>query len=486
MNRETLLYEIGSKGRTGYSLPEFTYDKKIEEMVPQSMIRKSTPELPEVSELDVVRHFTNLSRKNFGVDTHFYPLGSCTMKYNPKVTEVIASLPGLQHVHPYQPEKTTQGMLKIYYEMEQYLSEICGMDAFTLQPAAGAHGEFLGMLLASAYFKSKKEKRTKVIIPDSAHGTNPSSAHIAGFDVITIKSNEAGEVDPNELKKVLSNDVAALMMTNPNTLGLFERKVSEIADLVHSHGALLYYDGANLNPLMGITNPGLMGFDIVHVNLHKTFSTPHGGGGPGSGPVGVKKFLEPFLPVPRVTVRDGVYSLKYNIPQSIGRIKAFYGNSSVVVKAYAYIKALGAKGLKDVALYSILNANYIKEKLKDTYFVPYERTCMHEFVCTSKKQLEKNIHTVDIAKALIDRGIHPPTIYFPLIVPEAMMIEPTETESKETLDTFIAVMKEIDECVKSDPESIKNAPTTTPVGRLDEVKAAREPNLCYGVNRKYS
>jgi glycine dehydrogenase subunit 2 len=479
MGKEPLIFNKGSQGRKGYSLPSFDCGKQPAELLPQGLLRTKEPCLPEASELDVVRHFLNLSRKNFSVDTNFYPLGSCTMKYNPKVCEEAVKFPGFQKIHPYQPEDRAQGILKVIYDMERYLSEICGMDAFTLQPAAGAHGEFLGLLLISAYFKDRKEKRSKVIVPDSSHGTNPSSAHIAGFEVVSIKSNSNGEVDIDELNKVLDNDTAALMMTNPNTLGLFERKIVEIADTVHKHGALLYYDGANLNPLLGLARPGDMGFDVIHVNLHKTFATPHGGGGPGSGPVGVKKILEPFLPVPRVEEKEGTYSLRYKEPKSIGKVKAFYGNIAVILRAYAYIKALGAEGLKDVALYSILNANYLKELLKASYHLPYDRTCMHEFVLSSAKQLDHGVHALDIAKALIDKGIHPPTIYFPLIVPEAIMVEPTETESKETLDTFAAVMKEIAEKAVVNPEEIKNAPVTTPITRLDEVKAAREPNLCY-------
>jgi len=479
MNEEKLIFEIGSPGRAGYSLPSCEGSPAPESVIPKGYLRAAAPALPEASELDVVRHFTNLSRKNFGVDTNFYPLGSCTMKYNPKVCEEAAKIPGFLKAHPYQPEELSQGLLQIFHETEQYLCEICGMDAFSLQPAAGAHGEFLGLLLISAYFRDRREKRSKVIVPDSSHGTNPSSAHIAGFSVVTIKSNADGEVDLAELEKALDDDTAALMMTNPNTLGLFERKIVEIAEMVHKRGALLYYDGANLNPLLGLARPGDMGFDVIHVNLHKTFATPHGGGGPGSGPVGVKKALEPFLPVPRIRKNDDSYRFDGKLPKSVGRVRSFYGNAGVILRAYAYIRALGAEGLKKVALYSILNANYIKEQLKNDYHLPYDRTCMHEFVFSSAKQLDREVHAVDVAKALIDMGIHPPTIYFPLIVPEAIMIEPTETESKETLDRFIAAMREIAAKAKSDPASLKAAPVTTPVTRLDEVKAAREPNLCY-------
>ncbi|MFQ6042877.1 MAG: aminomethyl-transferring glycine dehydrogenase subunit GcvPB [Candidatus Poribacteria bacterium] len=483
---ESLIFELSSPGRRGYSLPKCDVpEKRLDELIPKEFLRENEPNLPEVSELDVVRHFTGLSRLNYGVDTNFYPLGSCTMKYNPKVNEEIADLAGFSRLHPYQPEELTQGMLQLMYELERWLSEICGMAGFSLQPAAGAHGELLGLMIIHAYHESQGQKKERVLTPDSAHGTNPASAARCGYKVERVKSNENGEVDIDSLKAAISDDVAALMLTNPNTLGLFETQVIQMAEIVHEAGGLLYYDGANANAILGICRPGDMGFDAVHLNLHKTFSTPHGGGGPGAGPVGVCEKLLPFLPVP-IIVKDAIkkggdiYRLNYDLPQSVGKIRAFYGNIGVLVKAYAYIGAHGADGLYQVSENAILNANYMMTKLKRYYNLPYDRTCMHEFVLSADKQKKQNdVRALDIAKRLLDYGYHAPTVYFPLIVPEALMIEPTETESKETLDGFVEKMIEIAQASESNPDAVKESPKSTPVGRLDEVTAARKPNLKY-------
>jgi len=408
------------------------------------------------------------------VDSGFYPLGSCTMKYNPKVNENIASLAGFLNIHPLQPEETVQGALELLYKTDKMLSEVTGMERFSLQPAAGAHGEITGLMIIKAYHASRgDEKRGKILVPDSAHGTNPASAKMAGFDVVEVKSDSSGLVDIDSLKGLLSNETAGLMLTNPNTLGLFEKNIVRIADMVHKAGGLLYYDGANANAILGIVRPGDMGFDVVHLNLHKTFSTPHGGGGPGSGPVGVKGSLVPFLPVPVIEYEGGMYFADYDRQFSIGRIKAFYGNFTVLVKTFAYIISLGAQGLREVSEAAVLNANYLLRKLKNFYYLPYEGNCMHEFVISAQKQKERGVSALDIAKRLLDFGFHPPTIYFPLIVKEAMMIEPTETESRETLDEFIDAMRKIANEAEQKPEKVKNAPYTTPVLRLDEVKAAR-------------
>lgn len=479
MKEKALIFEISRPGRKGYSLPKCDVPTgNIEDMIPEEFLRSSAPELPEVSELDAVRHFTQLSQRNHGVDSGFYPLGSCTMKYNPKVNEAVSRMDGFIKTHPYQPEDTVQGSLELMYSMDQMLSEITGMERVSLQPAAGAHGEMTGLMIIKAYHRHRGDhKRTKMIIPDAAHGTNPASAAVAGFDVIEVKSDARGGVDLEALKALMSDEVAGLMLTNPNTLGLFEENITEIADIVHRAGGLLYYDGANANAILGITRPGDMGFDVVHLNLHKTFSTPHGGGGPGSGPVGVKKELVPFLPNPVVEYEDGRYILDYDRPLSIGKVKAFYGNFNVVVKAFAYILSMGAEGLKQVSEAAVLNANYIAQKLKDRYLLPYDRICMHECVLSGQNHKKKGVSTLDIAKRLLDFGYHPPTIYFPLIVHEALMIEPTESESKETLDEFIRVLRQIDEEVDTDPETVKAAPHTTAVARLDEALAARSPVL---------
>ncbi len=478
---EKLIFEVSKKGRKAYTLPKNDVEEKeLTELVPQGMLREKL-NLPEVTEVDTVRHFTNLSTKNYGVDTGFYPLGSCTMKYNPKINEDMAALKGFTDLHPLQNPLTTQGALALMHDMEGMLGEVAGMDGFTLQPAAGAHGELTGLMIIKAYHENKKDfKRTKIIVPDSAHGTNPATAQLCGFDIVEIKSNEDGSVSLEELRSVLSDEIAGLMLTNPSTLGLFESNIKEIADLVHDAGGLLYYDGANMNAIMGISRPGDMGFDVIHFNIHKTFSTPHGGGGPGSGPVGVKKDLIPFLPVPIIQYDEALelYKLDYSKPLSIGKVKSFYGNFQVIVKAYTYIKMMGRNGLKKASEIAVLNANYIKEELKDTYYLPIDKVCMHEFVFSGIKD-NHEVSTLDIAKRLLDYGYHPPTVYFPLIIKEAIMIEPTETESKEEMDGFIEAMRKIAIEAKENPEILKSAPHTTVVGRIDEVKAARDLILKY-------
>jgi glycine dehydrogenase subunit 2 len=478
--QDKLIFERSREGRRGFRVPDADVpEKKLSELVDSKFLRKVETRLPEVSEVDVIRHYTRLSQKNYAVDLGFYPLGSCTMKYNPKINEAVAALQGFSAVHPLQPEKTAQGILELMYDLTDSLCKITGMDWGTLQPFAGAHGEFTGMKFFKAYFDKRGEtQRTKVLVPDSAHGTNPASAHIAGFDVVEIKSDERGMVSLKELEAHLDENLAGIMLTNPNTLGIYEQDIAEIADRVHKAGGLLYYDGANLNAIMGKSRPGDMGFDVVHLNLHKTFSTPHGGGGPGSGAVMVKSRLEPFLPAPTVRRKDGSFFLDYDIPDSMGRISGFYGNISVLVKAYTYILTMGSDGLKRASELAVLNANYIKEKLKDRYFLPYDRVCKHEFVFSAEKMKERyGVTAMDVAKALLEFGIHAPTIYFPLIVHEAMMIEPTETESKESLDNFIEVMEGIAELAKKDPEKLHAMPLSTPVRRVDQVLAAKEPVL---------
>jgi len=447
------------------------------------LLRDSPAGLPELSELDVVRHFTELSRRNFGVDTNFYPLGSCTMKYNPKVCERIASYPGFAHLHPLLPQlrmggMLTQGALRVIYETDLLLREITGMAGFTMQPMAGAHGELTGMMITAAWHRDRGNKKTTILIPDSGHGTNPASAAIAGYNIVPIPSNKKGVVDMDAFRRSLNDEVAGVMLTCPNTLGLFEPNIREICDLVHGVDGLVYYDGANLNAIVGKARPGDFGFDIVHLNLHKTFATPHGGGGPGAGPVGVTEKLLPYLPVSVVVKRnDGTYALEYDRPKSIGYIAPFYGNFAVILRAYVYILMLGKEGLKRVAENAVLNANYVKEKLKGHYDLAVDAVCKHECVFSASRQAENGVHAIDIAKALIDRGFHPPTVYFPTIVKEAIMIEPTETESRETLDAFIDAMIEIAELAKTDPEKIKSAPTTTPVCRPDETAAAKNLNI---------
>ncbi|MCH7590271.1 aminomethyl-transferring glycine dehydrogenase subunit GcvPB [PVC group bacterium] len=485
MNKKTTesIYKKSVPGRCGVTLPKS--DVPSEGAIPPELLRKTPADLPEVSELDVVRHFTELSTKNFSVDGNFYPLGSCTMKYNPKITEKIASLEGFANLHPLLPQlrqggMLTQGALQVLFETQEVLSEITGMDAFTTQPMAGAHGELTGIMIISAYHRAKGHKRRYVIIPDSAHGTNPATAAIAGYEVITVPSDQQGTIDLEKLKNVLNEDVAALMLTAPNTLGIFNSRIAHIAELAHNVGALIYYDGANMNAILGKARPGDLGFDVVHLNLHKTFSTPHGGGGPGSGPVGVKEALKPYLPISVVEKRDdGTYTLNYDLPDSIGYIAPFYGNFGMILRAYAYIRLLGKEGLKKTSEMAVLNANYIMKRLKPYYTVPYGRTCMHECVLSAQEQAKNHVRALDIAKILLDRGIHAPTVYFPLIVKEAMMIEPTETESLDTLDRFCEIMIELSELAKTDPSRFHEAPLDMPVRRLNEVKAAKDMNLVY-------
>ena len=454
-------------------------DKKLNlDFLPSEFVRTGEIGLPQLSELDVMRHYKELSDRNFCIEKGFYPLGSCTMKYNPKVNEMLASLEGF-NIHPSVDDDMAQGSLELMYKLQQALLEVTGMDAITLQPSAGAHGEMTGMMIIKKYFDTIGEKRTKVIIPDSAHGTNPASAKMSGFEIVEIKSNEKGQVDIDALKSVLGPDVAAIMLTNPNTLGIFEEKVEEISKIMHENGSLLYYDGANFNAIMGYTNPKLMGFDVVHLNLHKTFATPHGGGGPGAGPVGVVEKLRDYLPAPVIEFDGEKYYRNYNIKHSIGSVKDFCGNFSVLVKAYAYILMMG-KNLKKASENAVLNANYLKEKLKKYYELPYDEPCMHEFVITGEKQKHENgVSTLNIAKAMMDGNAHPPTVYFPLIVHEAMMIEPTESENKEVLDKFVELMIKIANECKTNPEKMLTAPHTTPVKKIDEVTAARHPDLKY-------
>jgi glycine dehydrogenase subunit 2 len=468
-----LIFECSVAGRRAYNLPRA--DVPSYEL-PQNLVRSEAAELPEVSEPDVIRHYTNLSQKNYAVDLGIYPLGSCTMKYNPKINEEAARMPGFAEIHPLQPVETVQGALQLMWELENMLCEITGMSAFSLQPSAGAQGEALGLMIIKAYHQYRGEdKRKKIIVPDSAHGTNPASASMVGMDVIEVKSNKEGSVDLDALKAVMNDEVAGLMLTNPSTLGLFETNILEIADIIHEAGGLLYYDGANANAIMGITRPGDMGFDVLHLNLHKTFSTPHGGGGPGAGPVGVAAHLADFLPIPVIVKKQGLYDLEYDRPMSVGKLKSFYGNFGVLVRAYAYIKTMGAEGLKRVSELAVLNANYMKEELKEYYELPYEQTCMHEFVLGRLKINPYGITTKQIAKRLLDFGLHPPTIYFPLIVSEAMMIEPTETESLESMEEYISALIQIAKEAVENPQIIKTAPHNTPVKLLDEVAAARNP-----------
>lgn len=476
-----LIFERSQSGRIGYSLPELDVPEvDLSAELDVAYIRQNDAELPEVDELNIMRHYTGLSKRNHGVDSGFYPLGSCTMKYNPKVNEDIARLAGFTHIHPYQDIETVQGAMELLYNLQTSLAEITGMHEVTLQPAAGAHGEWTGLMMIRAFHEANGDtQRTKVIVPDSAHGTNPASATVAGFEAITVQSDERGLVDLEDLKRVVGNDTAALMLTNPNTLGLFEEHILELAEIVHEAGGKVYYDGANLNAILGYARPGDMGFDVVHLNLHKTFTGPHGGGGPGSGPVGVTAELAPFLPKPILTKKDDLYFFDYNRPQSIGRVKPYYGNFGINVRAYTYIRTMGPEGLRRVSEYAVLNANYMMRKLEGEFDLPFKQHCKHEFVLSGKRQKKLGVRTLDMAKRLLDFGYHPPTIYFPLIVEEAMMIEPTETESKETLDEFIDVMLRISQEAKDDPEVVQEAPHTTVVKRLDETTAARNPILRY-------
>ncbi len=474
LEKQPLIFELGKPGRKAIDLPKLDVPE-ADNLVPLKYARTQKAALPELSQLELMRHYTQLSNRNFGVDTGFYPLGSCTMKYNPKINEDISRYPGLSLLHPLQEQGTVQGALEILYKCEQALAEISGMKAVTMQPAAGAHGELTGLKLIRAYHRDRNDlARTKVIVPDSAHGTNPASAAVCGMEAVEIKSEADGSIDWAALKAAVGPDTAALMLTNPSTLGLFENKIEAIAKIVHDAGGLLYYDGANSNAIMGIVRPGDMGFDVVHLNLHKTFSTPHGGGGPGSGPVGVKEDLVKFLPNPRVQCNAGVYSWLTS-EKSIGKMQAFHGNFGIIIRAYAYILSMGGEGLRRSSEDAVLNANYCKKMLEGAYDSPFDRFCMHECVLTSLKQKPYGIHTLDIAKRLLDYGYHPPTIYFPLIVEEAIMIEPTESESKETLDGFIDAMKKIAEEAETNPELVHSAPHNTIVSRLDETLAARNP-----------
>ena len=485
-----LIFELSREGRVGYQLPEPVADGKgISESLPAALVRDEAEPLclPQADEQTVARHYTNMSNNNFGVDTGFYPLGSCTMKYNPKINEEVAALPAFATLHPAQPEATVQGALQLYWEEQRMLSEVAGLSEFTLNPYAGAHGELTGLMTIRAYHRSRgDEKRTKIIVPDSAHGTNPASAAVCGLQIVEVKSTERGTVDLEALKPLLGDDIAGMMMTNPNTLGIFETEIPEIARLVHECGGLMYYDGANLNPMLGVCRPGDMGFDVMHINLHKTFSTPHGGGGPGDGPVGVRKGLEQFLPDPHVVRReDGTFALECR-DGSLGSVSTFLGNYGIIVRAYAYLLALGRDGLAQAGPLSVLNANYIKDQLKSHYLLPIDGLCKHEFVFDGLRPEyggdhhdDSHVTTLDVAKRLLDLGFHAPTIYFPLLFHEALMIEPTETESKDTLDSFIAAMKQIAEEAKSDPQSVKAAPHHTPVRRLDDVKAVKDAIFTY-------
>ena len=475
---DKLVFELSSPGRVGFSLPESDVPvKPVAELVPKQFLRTTAPALPEVSEFDVVRHYSRLSRMNYGVDTHFYPLGSCTMKYNPKINEDMARLAGFARLHPLVRDEDAQGALQLMYDLGRMLAEIAGMDAVSLQPAAGAQGEFAGVLMIRAYHQSRGEQRTKVLIPDSAHGTNPASTAIAGYEVVEIKSLPNGEVDLESLARAVGSDVAAFMITVPNTLGMFEPRIMDITEICHARGVQVYMDGANLNAILGITRPGDLGFDVCHFNLHKTFTTPHGGGGPGAGPVGIKSHLEPFLPAP-VVVKDGdAYALEWKRPKSIGKLQAFWGNVGMLVRAYTYIRTMGADGLRSVSDNAVLNANYIMKRLEADYDVSVPGPCMHECVLSARRQKKHGVTATDIAKRLLDLGFYAPSTYFPLIVEEALMIEPTETEAKETLDAFCDAMIQIARETEREPAVIHDAPVTTPVRRLDQTRAAREPDL---------
>lgn len=478
---DKLIFELSRPGRKGYQLPADKYATDGIGAIPLSLRREKKPELPEVSELDVVRHYTNLSNKNFGVDTGFYPLGSCTMKYNPKINEELAAMPEFAGLHPLQDVSTAQGALELYYNLQRALANIAGLAEFTLNPYAGAHGELTGLMVMRQYHISRGDtKRTKVIVPDTAHGTNPASAMVSGLQVVEVKSKPNGSIDVEDLKPLLDDTVAGIMMTNPNTVGMFETEILEIADLVHNAGGLLYYDGANLNPLLGKVRPGDMGFDIMHINLHKTFSTPHGGGGPGAGPVGVAAHLTELLPNPRVRkADDGTFYVDFG-EKSLGNVSTFFGNFGVMMKAYAYILSLGCDNIRNVGPMATLNANYIKESLKDLYKLPIEGACKHEFVFDGLADKSTGVTTLNVAKRLLDFGFHAPTIYFPLLFHEAMMIEPTESESLETLDEFIDVMRRVAKEAAENPEMVKAAPVTTEISHPDETGAAKNPVLCYG------
>jgi glycine dehydrogenase subunit 2 len=479
LDRPPLLFESSRRGRGTAILPGWEGpDKPISSVIPEEHLSAEPPPLPELGELDVVRHYTNLSTLNMSIDSNFYPLGSCTMKYNPKRNERLAALPGLAAQHPYQDESTLQGLLAILFELQEMLAEIAGLHAVSLQPAAGAQGELTALLVAAAHFRDRGQRRSQVLIPDSAHGTNPASAHLAGFEAVTIKSDSRGLVDLGDFKAKLSNQTAVFMITNPNTVGLFDPQIGEIARLLHEREALLYLDGANMNAILGVVRPGDMGVDLMHYNPHKTFSGPHGGGGPGAGPIAVRDFLAPFLPAPLVKrTPEGTFRLEHDRPKSIGRVRSYFGNTGVLFRAYCYIRSQGPDGLKRIAQHAVLNANYLLTLVKDVFPVPYGGRCMHEFVASARSLAkERGIRAMDIAKRLIDFNFHAPTVYFPLIVPEALMVEPTETESRETLEAFAKTLRAI---ALEDPELLHGAPHTTPISRPDEVKAAKTPILTW-------
>ncbi|HKA31974.1 MAG TPA: aminomethyl-transferring glycine dehydrogenase subunit GcvPB [Candidatus Binatia bacterium] len=470
---QSLIFESGSPGRSALFWPE----EKGSSEIPEALVRGEIAGFPEMGELEVLRHFTRLSHLNFSIESQFYPLGSCTMKYNPKVNEVAARLPGFALLHPLLPPELIPGALELLAELETMLAEIAGMDAVTLQPAAGAQGELTGLMLIRAFLTERGNPRKKILVPDTAHGTNPASSTLCGYGVVQIPSNKQGIIEPEAVERAMSEDVAALMITNPNTLGVFERHIQAIADAVHRRGGLVYLDGANLNALMGIAKPGDMGVDVLHINLHKTFSTPHGGGGPGAGPVGVKAPLKDYLPAPRIVKTGARCELSEDFPKSVGRVRSFFGNFGILVRAYTYMISLGSDGLEDASRMAVLNANYLRKRLESTYFLPSPEPSMHECVFTDKNQQKDGVTTLDIAKRLLDYGFHPPTIYFPLVVSGALMIEPTETETRETLDAFAEAMLAIAREAKQEPAVVKSAPRTTPVGRLDEARAARRPVL---------
>jgi glycine dehydrogenase subunit 2 len=475
-----LIFECGSPGRSGFFWPE----EKGPPELPRELLREEITGFPEMGELEVLRHFTRLSQLNFSIESQFYPLGSCTMKYNPKVNEVVARLPGFSLLHPLAPPELIQGALELLVHLERILAEISGMDDVTLQPAAGAQGELTGLMVIRACLAERGNPRRKIIVPDTAHGTNPASSTLCGYEVVQVSSNKQGIIEPETVEQVMDESVAALMITNPNTLGVFEKNIQAIADVVHKRGGLVYLDGANLNALMGIAKPGDMGVDVLHINLHKTFSTPHGGGGPGAGPVCVKAFLRDYLPIPRIQKKEGAYELRTDFPKSVGRVRSFFGNFGILVRAYTYIISLGSDGLEEASRMALLNANYVKKKLESTFHLASTEPCMHECVFTDRVQQKQGVSTLDIAKRLLDYGFHPPTIYFPLVVSGALMIEPTETETRETLDSFADAMLAIAREAKEEPALVKSAPHSTPVGRLDEARAARKPVLRWESHRK--
>lgn len=476
-----LLFERGSPGRSAFQWPAPVAN--VEASIPKAFLRDDIEGFPELGELEVLRHFTRLSQLNFSIESEFYPLGSCTMKYNPKINEVVARFPGFAQIHPLAGAELLQGALELLYELERILCEIGGMDAVSLQPSAGAQGELTGLMLIRALLSERGNPRKTIIVPDTAHGTNPASSTLCGYDVIQISSNAQGVIDPLAVEKAMDENVAAVMITNPNTLGLFETNIEAVAQIVHAKGGLVYLDGANLNALMGIAKPGHMGVDVLHMNLHKTFSTPHGGGGPGAGPVAVKASLQDFLPVPRIVKSGNGFELEEHCPKSVGRVRSFFGNFGVLVRAYTYIISLGGDGLENASRMALLNANYVRKKLEKSYQIAYDEPCMHECIFTDRVQHKNGVSTLDIAKRLLDYGFHPPTIYFPLVVSGALMIEPTETEAPEMLDSFVEAMLAIAQEARDNPELVKNAPHSTPVRRLDEARAARKPVLRWEPNQ---